>query len=644
MSVSYKFRIRILVILIVLLIVGPPLLSSVYDQSSPQIQVNETSPIDGVSGYSVTDSSHTPIRELTIYSGNVFDSSADWVIENLHHQVYLNRWGVESITEIQNGAKVLLEGYHKFEDNYFESVVTFRGKPSFPVMNYTDIQFSAAFTVLSGNIDVTMRILFKDSEGYDWWEAESTTVNFQAGISDEVILNPDFTNITSNTSGWIIESAIEITLFTLVPSDVIVGEVEITAESDVNLYPVSFDLQALDGESLFSNPYMNRIGGYVREEWAGTLPAETYYLGLLLTNTGDENDAALVYVRSMNETFFLREGTYSGFAGWFEFDANTGIGNQREGVNITFTVSADEATEVEVQINATRLYLSATPNFAYTRIEIDTENVSQIYYLDIPLVDADYLYLPPLSELNIRMLPLHYDFRHTDVIHSNYQLSTLTTVSKIADSNVEARMTYNQIDVLGFTFNEAFILGLVALVGIIIVIALSIHANKKWSSPKIKPSLIPLTVIFVSIVTPWINYSFMTSANPETQINGNIFIPLLTTLWSSLGSSITLAPNNYLLPNVGILALFFWLPVAYFMYQIIYKRRVISVREILAKDSLTAAGLVLGPFFIGIIYLWFCINSVCSISIGLTAALAILPAWIVAWHLEGKEQADALEI
>jgi hypothetical protein len=70
---------------------------------------------------------------------------------------------------------------------------------------------------------------------------------------------------------------------------------------------------------------------------------------------------------------------------------------------------------------------------------------------------------------------------------------------------------------------------------------------------------------------------------------------------------------------------------------------VISIREIHSKDSLTAAGLVFGPFFIGLYYLWFCINNVCSISIGLIAALAILPAWIVAWYLEGKEQAEARE-
>ena len=229
MRASYQFRIRILIILIALLIVGPPLLSTVYSQSRPQIQVSETTPIAGVSGFSAVNSTHAPSREVTIYSGNVFDSSADWVMENIHHQFYLNRWGVESVTEVQSGARVLLEGYHKFQDNYFESEAIFLGKLSFPVMNYTDIQFSTAVSVLSGSVNVSIRILFKDTEGYEWWEAQSTTVNLVAGASDEIILNPDYTNITSNTSGWIIESAIEITLFTLIPSEVIVGGVTVTA-------------------------------------------------------------------------------------------------------------------------------------------------------------------------------------------------------------------------------------------------------------------------------------------------------------------------------------------------------------------------------------------------------------------------------
>ncbi|MGY5858708.1 MAG: hypothetical protein RTU63_05010 [Candidatus Thorarchaeota archaeon] len=638
MRVNYQFRIRILFILIALLIVGPPLLSTVYSQSSPQIQVSETTPIAGVSGYSVVSTTHTPSRNVTIYSGNVFDSSADWVMENAHHQFYLNRWGVNSVTQVQSGARILLEGYHKFQDNYFESEVIFRGRPSFPIMNYTDIQFSTDVSVLSGNVDVSIRLLFKDTEGYDWWEAGSTTVNLVAGASDEIVLIPDFTNITSNTSGWIVDSEIEIKLFTLVPADVIVGEVAITAESEVDLYPVSLDFQALDGESFFSNSYMDRIGGYVREQWTSSKPDETYFVGVWLTNTGDDNDASLVFIRKSGETFYLREGTYTGFAGWLEFDADTGTSVERQGMNISFAVTADEATDVEIQIEATRIYLSASPNLAYTRVNIDSENISQLYIVDLPLSGEEYLYLPPMQEFDIRMTLLQYDFRETDETHSNYQVFATSVITKDANSNVEISMTYPQLDVLGFTFNEAFILGFVALSGIIIVIALSIHMNKKWTSPKFKPTLIPLITIFVSIVTPWVNYSFLTSANPETQIGGNIFVPLLTTFWSSVGSSITLAPNNYLLPNLGVLALFFWLPIAYFLYQMIYRRQVISIREIHKKDSLTASVLVIGPAFLGGYYLWFCLNGICTISIGLIAAIAIIPAWIIAWRLEGKEQ------
>jgi len=639
MRVSYQFRIRILFILIALLIVGPPLLS-VYSQSSPQIQVSETTPIAGVSGYSVVNSAQAPTRDVTIYSGTVFDNSADWVMEDVHHQIYLDRWGVKSVTEVDSGARILLEGYHKYEDNYFDSVVVFRGKPSFPVMNYTNVQFSVAISVLTGNVDVTMRVHFKNAEGYDWWETPSTTVNLEAGASEEIVLNPDFYNITSNTSGWIIESSIEIEIFSQVPADVIIGEIEVTAESEVDLYPVSFDLQALDGESLFSNPYMDRIGGYARESWTASIPAETYYLGIWFTDTGDENDTALGFIRKTNETFYLRAGTYAGFAGWLEFDADTGTSIQKSGVNITLTVAADESTAVKIQIEATRIYLSSTPNFAYTRVEIDTENISHLYNVDLPLSGEDFLYLPPMEEFDIWMSPLQYDYRESDDTHYSYQLRAQAVVSKDADSNVVITLVYAQSDVLGFTFNEAFILGIVALAGIIIIIALSIRVNEKWTSPKIRPSLIPLTVIFISIVTPWVNYSFMTAANPETQIGGNIFVPLLTTLWSSLGSSVTLAPNNYLLPNMGVLALFFWLPVAYFMYQMIYRRQVISIKEMHKKDSLTASGLVLGPFVIGLYYLWFCINGICSISIGLIAAVGILPAWIVAWILEGREQSE----
>lgn len=637
MRVSHQMRIRLLVLLTAILIIGPPILSLATRQIRPQIQVTELDSIEGVTGYSVDNSYFTPSRNIEIYSGNVLDSNVDWVLENGHHQFYLDKWGVESVVESQSGVNIQLAGYHKFQDNYFDSEVVFRGKPSFPVMNYSSIQVAIDLSVLQGSVNATLRFLFKDTNGNDWWEVNPTTRYLQAGEENTISLSPAFTNIIGNTSGWIIESAIEISIFSQVPAEVIISEVSITAESEVDLYPVSVDLQTLDSESLFSNPYMKRIGGYIREDWTVSTTASTYYLGAWLTNTGDEGDTSLVYIRRMNETFYLREGTYSGFMGWLEFDADDGTCSQREGVNVTFTVTADASTDVVVQIPATKLFLSTTPNFAYTRVEINSEYTSQLYYIDLPLLQTTYLYLPPLAEVEIWSAVMVYDYRYTDQTNRDFSLPAATAVSKDANSNLELVLVYPQLEVLGFSFTASFLLGAASLLGIIIIIGLSIRANKKWTKPKFRPSLIPLTAIFISIIMPWVNYSFATAANPETHIVGNIYIPLLTTFWSSVGSSLTLAPNSYLLPNLGVLALFFWLPVVFFLYQMVYKKKVISIRELHKKDSLTTSGLVLGPFVLGLYYLWFCINNVCSISIGLIATVAILPAWIVAWYLEGKE-------
>lgn len=630
----------ILGILVLVFFVVPPLISTAIGQTTPDFQVTETAAISGTPGYSITTSTQAPVRNVTIYSGYVLDSSADWMLENAHYQTNLDHWGVKSVQREEKGVRLNLAGYHKFQDNYFDSEAFFRGRPSFPVMNYSDVQFSVSINVLSGDVAVTLRVRFKDSSSFEWSEMTQTSRQMEAGDDQRLVLSPSRSVINTLTTGSFAESAIGITIFSEVPAEVIIGEVSVIANSREDLYPVSFDIQAQDGASLFSNQYTNKVGGLIRERWTGATTMSSYYYlpALRLTDTGNESDASLLLVRETNQTFYLREGTYSGFAGWVKMDSSSGLDALTSGINITITVTSNQALSVQIKILVTRLSMILTPNFAYTRIEIDAANSTEFYYVDYPFTESEFLYLPPLATFNLKVKQLQYDYRNIDDAHLTYsqQNQFVSVVSKANDSNIDASVVFPVFAAMGFIFDLGFVIAIVALIGIIGIVLLAIYENRGWRDPYIQPSLLPLSVILISVFTPWISYSFLTGANPETTIYGNIFVPILTTLWDSMGGSANIAPNVYLLPNIILLAVLYWLPIGYLLLQIVYKRKVIIIRELQKIDTLILIDILLGPLVMGIFALDLCLNGFCSINIGLIATLALLPAWIIAKVLEDR--------
>ena len=135
MKISHKTRMIIFGALILAFFIGPMMTSSISTLNKPVTHVSETDPIPGEIGYSISSQTHAATRNVTIYQGNVMDTIGDWVLEGSQFQSVMDRGGVDSVSTGDYGTLVKLDGYHKFEDNYYDSNAVFRARPSFPVMN-----------------------------------------------------------------------------------------------------------------------------------------------------------------------------------------------------------------------------------------------------------------------------------------------------------------------------------------------------------------------------------------------------------------------------------------------------------------------------------------------------------------------------
>ncbi len=631
--------------LILLIVLSPLISSTIAVNQSPVFYVSETDSITGGTGYSIINQTHTPERNITVYNGNVLDSDADWVLDDGHYQSVMDRKGIDSVYQKSDGIHVILEGYHKYGDNYFDSEAIFRGMPILPVMNYSEVEVAVKVRTISGSAVINLSVMFKDPSSYEFSAANETGIELDTKMQNVISLTPSLSHIREITQGLSAECVIVVTITSQVKSEVVIEEVRITAISNEDLYPITIDIQAPDGESLVSNEYTDRLGGILREGWDSPTVFHyyTYQPVVWLNHTEDENNPGLLLIRKTNETFYLKEGVYSGVAGWGKIDSSFGLDSIIAGINITITVSADNAVTILIRIQAVRLFITISPIFAYTRIEIDSTDGSEFYYIDYPISPEEYLYLPIVTNFTIKVSPLQYNSRQIDEMQRVFSLQNQfsTRITKSAESNILVTINFSDFEVLGFIFDAGFIIQVISVICIIGIILLTIYENKKWTKPKIQPSLLPLATILVSIFTPWINYRMLTSANPETLIYGNVFVPILMTLWGSTGSSITIAPSSYLHPNLILLGGLYWLPVGYLVYEIVYKRSVLSFEYLEKVDSLLVILILLGPLVLAINYLNMCLTGICTVSIGLIATIAILPMWILAKVIDEKQKATA---
>ncbi|MGY5873587.1 MAG: hypothetical protein RTV72_15165 [Candidatus Thorarchaeota archaeon] len=607
---TYSVKIRQLIVLIaVLLFIVAPYVSYTHRNIEPTYIARDESPIEGSIGYTISKTPHAPQTSIVVYNGTVNDPSADW---------YLRYGYFYQIHDDTRGVMLDLEGTGTTPiGNTLDSVVGFTGRPTLPLMNYSEICFSIDVNVIQGSANVSLRVFYNAWPDNDWNEAGENYTYLEENQSETIIIKPPLSGAYNLSSGWAIRTSMVVRVTSSEESRVRIGDVVISVDSNENLYPVTFDMQATDGESLFHNPYMSVLRGtasYIYYDYPK-------YPAVELTRTGNSTDFSIFGPRSTNETLYLAEGNYEGVAGWFYK-----YGRMSNSVfNISFTVGPDESILIANRIPTNRLFIDIYPSFAYSRVFINSQ-----YGFDFPLHDAEYLYMPNGTSFGISVWPLYGKYQGIEA--GSFGIQTNGT------SSVRVTVVYSSFSIFGIILDWGQILGIVGT-ALLLLVLIQGGAKRSFAGARtdynLRTNLLPVSFYFISMFFPWMTSSFDTNAVPPSTVSSVIMVPLFTSLWWTPQSQLTPAINTFQLLNVFVIVLLYWIPIIYLSYLIATRPNSIS-DELIEEDSLLSAGVFGGPFIVGCYYVWLCITGLFQLNIGLIAALLTLPSWGVASWLRWR--------
>lgn len=616
---------EIVVLVAVTMFVTAPVISILHRTLEPAFIARDESSIEGTIGYTIYREEYPQRTSVVVYNGTVNDPGADWYI--LYESSCRSHDESRGVTLELDGVSIRPDGY------IVNSHIGFAGSPTLPLFNYSQVSFSINIRVLLGSANASLRVSYGAWPDPNWCEAGENSTYLDEGQSGTLVCKPPLSGAFNLSSGWIVRTTMLVEIASTEKSLVLIGDVVISADSNENLFPVTFDIQAPDGESLFLNPYMKslRHAGSNIDEEKGSYPA------VELTRTGNSTDSSKFGPRVANETLFLAEGTYEGRTGWFYKHGHSLLDSM---INISFSVGPDESILVNIRIPASRLYIDIYPSFAYSRVTV-LDGVAY-YMIDYPLQDAEYLYLPNRTSIGIHVRPLVYEgHRFIDYAHYNYRQATAAFgIYTAGSSNVRVTVVFSQFSAFGVILDWGQILGILATA---LLLMLLIHGAAKRSFAGIvtdynlRTNLLPVSLYFITMFFPWVTYNFDTSEDPFSSVSGAVMVPLFTTLWWTPLSQLTPAPSSYLLPNIIAIVFLYWIPIIYLGYLIATRANSIS-HELSRKetDPLLSLGVLGGPFIVGCYYMWLCIIGLCYPNLGLMAALSTLPSWGVASWLRRR--------
>ncbi|MFW9959350.1 MAG: hypothetical protein ACFFCT_14885 [Candidatus Odinarchaeota archaeon] len=616
-----RIRIAIVIVSIVFIIVAP-FVSDSYKSIDPIVIVEE-SQMGGTIGYTVSKTSCTAQREIVVYNGTVSDPSADWWYYSQHCEVNNDEFGVN----------VELSGIVNVTRTYSQlSSVIFDGSPTLPLQNYSEVTFLVSISTIQGSVNASLYGYIMAWPEEDYCDPGDNTTHLEEGESTTLVVKISPTEVYNLTSGWIVRSKIQLHLTSSEESSIQIGEVLVTAYSNEDLYPVAFDMQSPDAESLLVNPYMSTLrelhslGHYTVNGQFSCFPA------IELSRISSATESSIFVPRTSNETLYLTAGQYEGIAGWFaQHDIPQGDfteGWLDDSFNISFMLEPGDSILVQIRITTYRLTIDLSPSFAYSVVWVDAGTSSYVarYNGYFPLQETEYLFIPKSTVYSIS---LGAPFIHGTGIFIETNGTTCVHIS----------IAYPHLTVLGIILDSGQILG---LIGASLLLLLVVHGGMKRSFAGIRKdrnrrmNLLPVSLYFITMFLPWANYSFEeTFAGPAMTINAIVIVPIFTTFLWSTASQVTPTPTSDLFPNVLPIVFLYWIPIIYVSYLIVTSKHTISW-ELSRSDmnSLLRFVILGGPFMLGCYYLWLCILGLCIADIGLVAVLLSLPSWYVIIRIE----------
>jgi hypothetical protein len=603
-----RTRLFVLLAIVIMLISGP--LSTFERSIGPAITSVEESPIEGDVG-SVTLYKHVePVRDLALFNGTVLGSGVEW---------HTSSDGMNVTMESPRSAIVELTGSaasHFDVSPYAPFYATFFGLLPFPVMNYSSIRFYLEAEVLEGVVEVGFSAGFSAYPRIaPWFEVDRRETTLSAGENVTLMEVGTVRGIEEHMSDCMVRSFLNVYLSSDAESKTLIKGLAIKVESAEDLYPVVFDLQAPDGNSLFSNPYLNWMGGFWHYSYYADIGNDEYYSPSYQLERDGFNETGGFDPFEANRTLYLGEGTYSGQAGWW----NTGEDYiDPSAANVSFTISENETAEVYARIPTFRLYVDATPAFAYIRVAVYTDvgpADEYHYHIDLPLYnDVKYVYMPPLTKLRVSFLPMYQN--------RIYQTHGID-IGKEPLTCIRVTAAYQRLQFIGFSLDFGQLLFASALATLFLVAIanaiVEIRREESIRNHRVLPFVASVLTLLV-FVLPLASYSSSTDGYPPNEIQAIIFPGLQATLMWSDGSLLTPTPNSYLMPSLFWYILFCFLPITWILWKLVVNRTAPNFIESVLMSNM--------PLLFSLTILVPAYQGMCLPSIGFYLAAFTIIVWI----------------
>jgi hypothetical protein len=522
---------------------------------SPQVVVRKGDPLTGTPGVTIGEEGCESSGHIFLFNGTQIGP-----ISGLH----LTSGGVyvRDTSQGPDGLRVTLRSYGR-EHVYME----YHCPLHFVVGNYSSANASLTVQSLVGVFNISLTVYWQYPNSSGWTEgSNSTSVALSAGQGGQVALNIPIQAIQSTASSLIVSMDLYIAIQSIIPTygvaSLLIRNLAVEGESQCDLSPVHFDLQTMNGSSIYSNPYSVDL-------WKPPI--------MNLTRQSDGTHAVFV-LGSVNDTLYLPADNYTAQAGWPQKRTEFGAWTPQV---FSFEVKEDRMAFVAVRLPTIRVSFSSQPMLfvSLLRVEAYPSDYYSIDYL------SDYYFLDDVTgELPQALyLPGHritFEGYVDEEVpwHDWTNRAETRPIESDGSANFEVSITYPCIVVAGVAMTSSDLLAGILLFVFIGAIALEVSPTLLARTGKrllLSPETTVFLFVLVSPLFPWFTYdessAFMLLPSYHGGLNqGAIMIP-----FPFVVEEMRLGPA--LLSTLGTwtaaLALFlFWLPMLLWFASLREKR------------------------------------------------------------------------
>jgi len=597
-----------IVVLLLLMLSTPALVYSGYRLDSPVVNTTEKA-VAGVVGQDVTKETVPATNMAYILNETPSPDSDSWQYD---WDALWPKSGKVDTTLNEQGLVLDLTSIEYMLDTAV----------NVPLDDYDSLDFCATISLLSGEASVGLFVRYIDYYGLNLFHLDQFQEANLTAENDSVKLSftAPLSTLNSEVHHWLVHAFVQVRITSVSTARLLLHNVSVKATSSQDLFRLRIDVQSTNGSSLFVNPYF---------KWLRDPPR------INLTRHGVYDEWAIIHPSRSNETLYLASGNFSGYAGW-----RSTIRHPNQCVSVNLTLSYGDDTHWGIRLFSTRLYLSISPHLPAIELSVEDGDYEPYYLFPFDSAVSNFVYLPLDDDQKTYWITAspnpRFLFGYRRISQNAFWIPLMDFSH---DYYLDVEIPVTSLGSIALAPSDIFILINCILLLVLIVVRIVFHFRNLGASIVLKdPRLVPVIILFVSAVLPWVVYtqSVMSWSGPAFTVNFARINPLTTYLEFQNDSLIIIhlgmAAVGYNLDAVYLFvgAVFlFWLPLLYCSTSV-------GISEDKRYDSHFAVMLILpivlalSSFLPGLY--------ISSLTLGPGSFLAILalPIWIVLELLKRK--------